>query len=70
VDRFYGRGYGFGIRLRPAKTAREPVKKIFDLLAGDRLVLLLILGGIGRIRIVFGHGNLIVIVAIVGEFAR
>jgi hypothetical protein len=64
MDRFYGRSHGLGIRLRPAKVAGEPLKKLFDLLAFDGLVLL----WIGRIRIICGHGNLIA--DIVGEFAR
>ena len=68
VDRFYGRSHGLGIGLRPAKVAGEPLKKLFDLLAFDGLVLPLVLLSIGRIRIVFGHGNLIA--DIVGEFAR
>ncbi len=60
MDGFYGRSHGLGIRLRPVKTAGESLKKIFNLLACDRLILL-VLGWTGRIRIVFGHGNLIVI---------
>jgi hypothetical protein len=64
MDRFHGRGHGFGIRLRPAKAAREPLKEIVDLIA---------FGGpvpfyIRRIRIVCAHGNLIA--DIVGEFVR
>jgi hypothetical protein len=69
VDGFYGSSDRIGIRLRPAKTAGKALKKIFNLLAGDGF-LLIVLGCIRRIRIVFGHGNLIVIAAIVGEFAR
>jgi hypothetical protein len=40
------------------------LKKLFDLLAFDGLVFF----GIGRIRLVCGHGNLIA--DIVGEFGR
>jgi Na+-translocating ferredoxin:NAD+ oxidoreductase RnfE subunit len=72
MDRFHRRSHGLGIRLRPAKVAGEPVKKLFDLFAFDGafdgLVLPLVLLWIGRIRIVCGHGNLIA--DIVGEFAR
>jgi hypothetical protein len=64
MDRFYGRSHGFGIRLRPAKAAGEPLKEVVDLIAFGGLVLLCI----RRIRIVCGHGNLIA--DIVGEFAR
>ena len=62
MDRFHGRSDSFGVRLRPAKVAGEPLKKFFDLLAFDGLVFF----GIGRIRLVCGHGNLIA--DIVGEF--
>jgi hypothetical protein len=73
MNRFYGRSHGLGIRLRPAKVAGEPLKKLIDLLAfdGDSDVLVLVWIGklwIGRIRMVCGHGNLIA--DIVGEFAR
>jgi hypothetical protein len=51
LDGFHGRGDGFGIRLRPAEVAGEPLKKLFDLLAFDGLVLF----RIGRIRFVCGH---------------
>jgi hypothetical protein len=68
MDRLYGRSHGFGIRLRPTKAAGEPLKKLFDLLAFDGLVLLRIGNPwIGRTWIVCGHGNLIA--DIVGEFA-
>jgi hypothetical protein len=53
------------------------LKKIFNSRAFELIVPLvgplvpsLVLIGIGRNRIVFSHGNLVVIVAIVGEFAR
>jgi len=68
MDRLYGRSHGFGIRLRPAKVAGEPLKKLFDLLAFGGLVVLWIGLWIGRIRIVCAHGNLIA--DIVGEFLR
>ncbi len=64
MDRFHGRSHGLGIRLRPVKVSGEPLKKLFDLLAFDGLILF----GIARIRLVLGHGNLIA--DIVGEFAR
>ena len=87
MDGFHGCGYGLGIRLRPAKAAGEPLKKIvnsagFELLVLDvvpRLLLpiVLLMGQpliffwflrTARVR-GFGHGNLMFIVAIVGEFA-
>jgi hypothetical protein len=64
MDGFCRRRDGLGIRLRPAKVAGETLKKLLDLLAFGGLVLF----WIERIRIVFGHGNLIA--DIVGEFAR
>jgi hypothetical protein len=64
MDRFYSRGHGFGIRLRPAKAAWKPLKELVNLIAFGGLVLL----WIRRIRIVCGHGNLIA--DIVGEFVR
>jgi len=64
LDRFHGGSDRLRIRLRPAKVAREPLKKLFDLLAFGGLVLFSIV----RIRLVCGHGNLIV--DIVGEFGR
>jgi hypothetical protein len=64
LNRFHGSRDRLGIRLRPAKVAREPLKKLFDLLAFDGLVFF----GIGRIRLVCAHGNLIA--DIVGEFGR
>jgi hypothetical protein len=75
LDGFHRRSHGLGIRLRPAEVAGEALKKIFNLLACDRLVVLLIgrlsltliLRRSGRIWILFGHGNLIA--DIVGEFA-
>jgi hypothetical protein len=104
MDGFHGCGYGLGIRLRPTKTAGEPLKKIVDA-AGFQLIVLdivpqlpflpilllivLLLMGfmlmgflpIDKPTIVlrflrtakirdFAHGNLMVIVAIVGEFCR
>ena len=66
MDRFHGRSDRFGIRLRPAKVAGKPLKKFFDLFAFGGLVLPLVLLWAGRIRIVSGHGNLVV--DIVGEF--
>ena len=68
MDRFYGGSHGFGIRLRPAKAAGEPLKKFFEALAFDGLVLFRIGNlSIGWTGIVCGHGNLIA--NIVGEFA-
>jgi hypothetical protein len=68
MNRLYGRSHGFGIRLRPAKAAGEPLKKLFDAFAFDGLVLLRIgILTIGWTCIVCGHGNLIA--NIVGEFA-
>jgi hypothetical protein len=64
MDRFYSCGHGFGIRLRPAKAAGEPLQELVDLIAFGGLVLLCI----RRIRIVCGHFNLIA--DIVGEFVR
>jgi hypothetical protein len=64
MNRFLRRCHGLRIRLRPAKVARQPLKKLVNLLAFDELILF----WIGRIRLVFGHGNLIA--DIVGEFAR
>jgi hypothetical protein len=64
MDRFYGRGHGFGIRLRPAKAAGESLQEVVDLIAFGGLVLL----RIRRIRIVCCHFNLIA--DIVGEFER
>jgi hypothetical protein len=66
MDRFYGRSHRFGIRLRPAKAAGEPLKKLVDRIGFGGLLLLGL--GIRRIRIVCGHGNLIA--DIVGEFVR
>ena len=66
MDRFYGRGHGFGIRLRPAKAAGEPLQELVDRIAFGGLLLLGL--GIRRIRIVCGHGNLFA--DIVGEFTR
>jgi hypothetical protein len=68
-------GHGLIVRLGPAKVGGETLKKICDLLAFDRLLVVLaglprrtiILLGAGRVRIVFGHG--ILIADIVGEFA-
>jgi hypothetical protein len=71
MDRFYGRGHGFGIRLRPAKGAGEPLQEVFKSFAFDGLVLLRLRIGnltIGWTCIVCGHGNLIA--NIVGEFTR
>ena len=74
MDRFHSCGNRLGSRLWAAKVAGEPLKKIFNLLTWDRLVFQLILiwivVGFGRIWIGFCHGNLFVVVAIVGEFAR
>jgi hypothetical protein len=75
LDGFHSRSHGLGIRLRPAEVAREALKKIFNLMACDRLVVGLvdrlslpfILLRSGSIWILFGHGNLIA--DIVGEFA-
>ena len=39
MDRFRGRSHSLGIRLRPVKVAGEPLKKLFDLLAFEGLVL-------------------------------
>jgi hypothetical protein len=64
MDRFYGRCHGFGIRLRPAKGAGEPLKELVDRIAFGGLVLLCI----RRIRVVCRHFNLIA--DIVGEFVR
>jgi hypothetical protein len=78
LDGFYGCRDCFRIGLRPVKAARETLKKLFDLLALDGLVVLSLSAGhslghslelwIGRIRMVCAHGNLIA--DIVGEFAR
>jgi hypothetical protein len=72
MDRFYGGSHGLGIRLRPPEVAGEPLKKLFDLTlfdgSFDGLALLGIRLVSGRIRIVWGHGNLIA--DIVGEFAH
>ena len=68
MDRFYGRSHGFGIRLRPAKGAGEPLKELVDRIAFGGLVLLCIRLCIRRIRVVCGHFNLIA--DIVGEFVR
>ncbi len=64
MDRLYGSGHGFSIRLRPAKAAGEALQELVDLIAFGGLVLLCI----RRIRIVCGHFNLIA--DIVGEFVR
>jgi hypothetical protein len=37
LDRFHGSGYGFGIRLWPAKVSRKALKEIFNFLGCDRL---------------------------------
>jgi hypothetical protein len=105
MDGFNGGGYGFGIRLRPAEAAGEPLEKIVNAAGFELIVLgvvsrvlrlllavllligffwmIFLLGGFlmrdkpmivlrflrtARIRD-FAHGNLMVIVAIVGEFA-
>ena len=70
MDRLYGSSHGLGIRLRPAKAAGEALKKLFEALAFDGLILLRLRIGnltIGWACIVCGHGNLIA--NIVGEFA-
>jgi hypothetical protein len=61
VDRFHGRGHSFRVGLGPAKAAWKPLKKLLDLIVLDGRTLL----GLGRIRNVCGHGNLIA--NIVGE---
>jgi hypothetical protein len=67
MHRLDGRGYSLGIRLWPAKGSREPLKKIFNVLAFGLLFALVVLLLLplfvlraGRIWIVLGHGNLIV----------
>jgi hypothetical protein len=81
INRLDGGGYGFGIRLGPPKTPRQPLKEIFNLRARHGLIftsililrLIFVRIGFGNIRIVFAHANLIVRFdtndAIVGEFA-
>jgi hypothetical protein len=80
IDRLDRGGYGLGIRLGPAKTPGQPLKKIFNLRARHRLIIgpTFIRIWFGNIWIVFAHANLIVRLgycrfdtndAIVGEFA-
>jgi hypothetical protein len=57
-----------GVGLRPMKVAREPLKKLIDLMPRGGLVLRLVWPWVGRIRMVLGHRNLVVNVHIVGEF--
>jgi hypothetical protein len=63
--RFDGRSHCLGVRFRPPKASRQPLKKIFNVLAFGLILALVVLRA-GRIWIVLGHGNLTV--AIVGEF--
>jgi hypothetical protein len=63
VNCLHGRGYGLGVRLGPAKTSGQALKKISDLGARHRLILILrlVFLWLGNIRILFAHANLIVI---------
>jgi hypothetical protein len=77
LDRFYRRSHSLGIGFGPAKIAGESLKKLFDLMAFEGLIiplvllyfvpLWIVLFWIGRTWMVCAHGNLMA--DIVREFA-
>jgi hypothetical protein len=42
LDRFHRRSYRLSVRLGPAEVPRQALKEIFNFLASDRLVLLIV----------------------------
>jgi hypothetical protein len=78
MDGFDGRSNGFGVWLGPVKAAGEPLQKIVNAAGFERTLgvlgrLLLPIISFGFLRTAgigdLGHGNLMVMVAIVGEVA-